>query len=155
MIAPTYEQDFYAWALESARGLRERRFADIDIEHIAEELEDMGKSRARALESQLARLLAHLLKWAHQPEQRRRYQHSWRATIDRARLEIAEILEENPGLKPRLPELLGKAYPKGVKGAVAETNLPEATFPEMCPWELQLVLGSPSLPVWLGAPWCS
>jgi hypothetical protein len=142
MSTPTYEQDFYAWALESARGLRARRFADIDIEHIAEELEDMGKSRSRALESQLARLLAHLLKWAHQPEQRWRYQHSWRAAIDSARLEIEGILEENPGLKPRLPEFLGKAYPKGVKGAVAETNLPEATFPEMCPWELQQVLGS-------------
>lgn len=146
MSTPTYEQDFYAWALESARGLRERRFADIDIEHIAEELEDMGKSRARALESQLARLLTHLLKWAHQPEQRQRYQHSWRATIDSARLEIEGILEENPGLKPRLPELLGKAYPKGVNGAVAETNLPVATFPQHCPWELQQVLAAKFLP---------
>jgi Domain of unknown function DUF29 len=45
-----------------------------------------------------------------------------------------------------LSELLGKAYPKGVKGAVAETNLPEATFPQHCPWELQQVLGSPFLP---------
>ena len=43
MSTPTYEQDFYAWALESARGLRERRFADIDIKHIAEELEDRGE----------------------------------------------------------------------------------------------------------------
>jgi hypothetical protein len=145
-LSDLYEQDFYAWALESAQALRERRFADIDSEHIAEELEDMGKSRARALESQLARLLAHLLKWAHQPGQRRRYQHSWRATIDSARLEIEGILEENPALVPRLPELLGRAYPKGVKGAVAETNLPETTFPEMCPWELQQVLGSQFLP---------
>lgn len=96
MSTPTYEQDFYAWALESARGLRERRFADIDIEHIAEELEDMGKSRSRALESQLARLLAHLLKWAHQPEQRWRYQHSWRAAIDSARLEINWLLGVTP-----------------------------------------------------------
>jgi Domain of unknown function DUF29 len=141
MSIPSYEQDFYAWALESARGLRERRFADLDIEHIAEELEDMGKSRARTLESQLARLLTHLLKWTHQPDQRQRYQHSWRATINNARLEIQEILEENPGLKPRLPELFGKAYPKSVNMAVAETNLPESRFPAACPWSLEQVMG--------------
>jgi|SRR5918992_232327 septal ring factor EnvC (AmiA/AmiB activator) len=146
MSTPTYEQDFYAWALESARGLRERRFADIDIEHIAEELEDMGKSRSRALESQLARLLAHLLKWAHQREHRQRYPHSWRATIDSARLEIEELLEENPSLKPRLPELLGRAYLKGVKRAVVETDLPEDTFPPQCPWDLQRVLDAQFLP---------
>jgi hypothetical protein len=146
MSTPTYEQDFYAWALESAQALRERRFADIDSEHIAEELEDMGKSRARALESQLARLLAHLLKWTYQPDQRERYQHSWRATIDSAHWEIEEILEENPALVPRLPDVFSRAYPKSVNRAVAETNLPEATFPERCPWELEHVLDNKFLP---------
>jgi hypothetical protein len=135
-----YDQDFYTWALESARGLREMRFADIDIEHIAEELEDMGKSRSRALESQLARLLAHLLKWSQQPESRPWCGNSWRASIRDAQREIKSILEENPGLKPHLPEVFLKAYPKSVDRAIADTNLPESRFPVVCPWSLEQVM---------------
>jgi Domain of unknown function DUF29 len=135
-----YDNDFYSWALESARALREGRFAELDIEHIAEELEGMGKERKRALQSQLARLLAHLLKWSQQPESRAWCGNSWRASIRDARREIEEILEENPGLKPHLPELFGKAYPKGVNRAIADTNLPESRFPAGCPWSLEQVM---------------
>jgi hypothetical protein len=135
-----YDHDFYTWALESARGLREGRFADLDIEHIAEELEDMGKSEARGLKSQLARLLKHLLKWVYQPEARLGHENSWRASIRDARREIEECLEDNPGLAPRLPELFGKAYMQSINRAVVETNLPESRFPVSCPWSLEQAL---------------
>ena len=65
-----YREDFHAWALQNAQLLREGRLAEIDIENIAEELEDMGGSKERELESRLGVLLAHLLKWVHQPERR-------------------------------------------------------------------------------------
>lgn len=136
----TYQTDYYSWTQEQATLLREGRLNELDIEHLIEELEDMGKSRSRALESQLARLLAHLLKWAHQPDQRQWSEHSWRASIRNARLEVEEILEENPGLRPSVPDLFRKAYRKGLNWAIAETNLPEATFPQHCPWELSQVL---------------
>ncbi len=135
-----HEQDFYTWALETARAIRERRFAGIDWEAVAEELEDMGRSEARALESQLARLIAHLLKWQHQPEQRRLSENSWRATIENARREIRKLLRENPGLKSRLLELFSEAYPQGVDWAVIETNLSRSVFPAACPWSLEQVM---------------
>ena len=109
-----HDQDFYTWALETACAIRERRFAGIDWEAVAEELEDMGRSEAKALESQLARLMAHLLKWQYQPEQRRLCENSWRATIENARREIRKLLRENPGLKSRLPELFLEVYPQGM-----------------------------------------
>ena len=62
-----YHQDFHAWAMRNAELIRQGRLAEIDGEHVAEELESMGKSQQRALGSRLTVLLAHLLKWRHQP----------------------------------------------------------------------------------------
>jgi hypothetical protein len=135
-----YDQDFYTWTLEQARLLRERRFAELDIEHLAEEIEDMGKREARSLRSQLERLIAHLLKWAYQPEARPWSGNSWRASIRDAREKLQDLLSESPGLKPKLPETFVKAYRGGVNWAVAETNLPETRFPAQCPWSLEQAL---------------
>jgi hypothetical protein len=62
--SPSYEQDLVAWAFENARLLREDRFDGLDVENIAEELEDMGRSAKRALASHLRVLLLHLLNLA-------------------------------------------------------------------------------------------
>ena len=67
MGAVAYDQDLYSWSLEQAKLLRERKFDQIDLEHIIEEIEDMSKSEKRALESFLETLLMHLLKWQYQP----------------------------------------------------------------------------------------
>ena len=62
MTAVKYEQDFYAWAMQAAQALREGRLSEADLEHVAEELEDMGRSEKRALTNRLAVLLRHLQK---------------------------------------------------------------------------------------------
>jgi hypothetical protein len=66
----SYDQDVILWSQEQARLLRARRFAELDIEHLADEIEDVGKSEKRDLASRMAVLLAHLLKWKSQPESR-------------------------------------------------------------------------------------
>ena len=50
-----YEEDFYAWTVEQARLLRSGDLSAIDIENIAEEIESMGRSDRRAIESRLDR----------------------------------------------------------------------------------------------------
>ena len=45
------------------RLLRDGRLTEIDGEHIAEELESMGKLDLRQLRSRLQVLVMHLLKW--------------------------------------------------------------------------------------------
>ena len=77
-IAPLYERDFFAWANQQASLLRAGQFTEADIEHIAEEIESMGRSEKRELLSRLAILLMHLLKWQAQPMLRG---NSWQATI--------------------------------------------------------------------------
>ena len=83
----TYDGDIIAWANEQARLLRDGLFSQLDIEHIAEEIEDVGKSEQRELENRMALLLAHLLKWEFQPSHRG---NSWRRTIIDQRQGIAD-----------------------------------------------------------------
>jgi Domain of unknown function DUF29 len=129
-----YERDYYTWALEQARALHKRQVEELDWDNLAEEVEDLARRDARSLRSQLARLLAHLLKWQVQPTRRT---NSWRASIQGARNEIRELLEESSGLKARLPELSEKAYGAAVTLAVEATNLDESRFPASSPWTFE------------------
>src|SRR5271170_2354823 len=63
MSHSNYDSDFYAWANEQAALLRSGRVAQADIEHIALEIESMGRTEKRELVSRLRVLLLHLLKW--------------------------------------------------------------------------------------------
>jgi hypothetical protein len=92
-LPAVYEQDWFAWVIDNAELLRQGRFSEIDSQHIAEELEDMGKSERHALASHLKVLITHQLKWQYQPPFRGV---SWQLVIDNARDEIAELLEESP-----------------------------------------------------------
>ena len=81
----TYQQDIVAWAQEQARLIRAGRFDLLDLEHIADEIDDVGKSEARELESRMAILIGHLLKYQYQP---RRRSTSWALTIKEQRKRI-------------------------------------------------------------------
>ena len=137
--SPLYDRDFYAWSREQAELLRAGKLAAADIEHIAEEIDSMGRTEKRELINRLDVLLLHLLKWRYQPSKRGP---SWEASIWVQRDRIAEHLDDNPSLKPLLPQALASAYRGAWREAVAETGLAQATFPNMCPWTVEQVLGS-------------
>ncbi|MBF0334011.1 MAG: DUF29 domain-containing protein [Alphaproteobacteria bacterium] len=132
-----YERDFYAWANEQAALLRSGQLSTADIEHIAEEIESMGKTEKRELASRLTVLLTHLLKWQFQPERRGR---SWRSTITIQRHALADHLADNPSLKSTLDQVLTRAYEDGRLGAIGETDLPESLFPSECPWSFERIM---------------
>jgi Domain of unknown function DUF29 len=132
-----YERDFYSWAMQQAALLRERRLAELDVENVAEEIEDLGKEQAKALRSSYRLLLVHLLKWQHQ---RRRRSRSWAGTIVRERQNAALGIEDNSGLKSQQRDLFARAYQLARKEAAAETGLPLVTFPETCPYALEQAL---------------
>jgi hypothetical protein len=126
-----YDNDFYAWANEQAALLRAGRLGQVDIEHIAQEIESMGRTEKRELISRLRVLMLHLLKWKFQPAGRGS---SWRASIRVQRLDLAEHLKDNPSLKAILPEAIVTAYEGAVIEAAEETKLPESALPSACPW---------------------
>ena len=132
-----YEQDFYAWANRQAALLRAGKLSDADIEHIAEEIESMGRTEKRELVSRLTVLLAHLLKWQYQSARRG---NSWKHSIANSRDQLADHLADNPSLKARLPESLASAFRYARRDAASETNLDDGVFPAECPWSFEQVM---------------
>lgn len=122
-----YEDDLHEWASRQAALIRANRIDELDLAHIADELDDVGSELCRRLESSLTVLFAHMLKWDHQPERRTR---SWEATIRQQRKRIARLLEKNPSLKAKLAEAMAEGYEYGRDRASGETELPLETFPE-------------------------
>jgi hypothetical protein len=117
--------------------LRSRRFDELDTEHLAEEVEDMGKRERRELGSRMVVLLAHLLDWAQQPERR---SPSWEATIIAQRTEIDELLADNPSLRSEVSGLVARRWHVAVKQAAAETQRAAEDLPATCPWTVEQVL---------------
>jgi hypothetical protein len=46
-----YDTDFVEWTARTAELLREGRFDEVDLEHLAEEVEDLGRSDRAAVSS--------------------------------------------------------------------------------------------------------
>lgn len=140
-----YEQDFHRWIERHIELLRTGNIAELDREHLIEELEGMANRDKNALVSHLKILLMHLLKWQFQlSEFKERWSEftgkSWRNTILEQRSEIHDQLESIPSLKNQLADLVVKAYPKAVNLAVMETGLPRKTFPLDCPYSVKQLL---------------
>jgi hypothetical protein len=135
-----YERDYYTWSIDQARALQERRVDALDWENLADEVGDLGRNVARSVKSQLARLLTHLLKWRFEAERRKHSEttaKSWRISIGNARDEVLDLLQENPGLKPQVPELFARAYRRALNRAQRETGLGSSMFPASCPWTFE------------------
>jgi hypothetical protein len=139
----SYETDFHAWAIHNAELLRQGRLSDIDLEHIAEELESMGASERRELLSRLQVLMLHLLKYQLQPDRRGK---SWLLTINHQRTAIERLLEQSPSLARMLDDNLGKVYRKAVRDALIETDLERHVFPADCPYAIAEILDEDWLP---------
>lgn len=143
MKASNYETDFYTWTQQQAALLKSGRFSEADLENIIEEIETMGRSERRALENRLTVLLQHLLKWEYQPSRRGR---SWTLTIRQQRLKFVKVLNENPGLKTQLSDILQSAYELAVLNAADETRIEEIDFPAECPWTISQIIDQTFFP---------
>jgi hypothetical protein len=126
-----YDRDFYSWSLEQARLVRQGRWDSVDRENVAEEIESLGREQFNKLESALRVLMMHMLKWDHEADRRSR---SWSISIRQQRLEIDDVLADNPGLKTRIAEAVARGYRKARLEAAKETGLDEKVFPDACPY---------------------
>ncbi|MCP3053639.1 DUF29 domain-containing protein [Aurantimonas marianensis] len=135
--ADLYERDFYAWTQDQAAKLRARAHNAIDWENAAEEIETLGRSEKRELESRLGVLLLHLLKWRYQPEGR---SNSWRGTINEQRRRIGREIVASPSLAGYPGQILYEEYPDARLKAAGETGLSEETFPLDCPFTIDQIL---------------
>ena len=131
-----YQKDFYSWTCEQAELLKAGRFNELDVSNLIEEIETMGRSEKRELQSRLMVLLVHLLKWHYQPTRRGR---SWSLTIKGQRINLEDVINDNPGLKAQLLDLLNNAYRLAIVEVSKQTMLEESIFPVKCPWTLDQI----------------
>lgn len=132
-----YDTDFYEWTQRQAAALRARQFDALDIEALAEEVEDLAKNQTRAIKSQLERVMLHLLKWCYQPWRRT---DSWMDSINDGRTQIAGHMEDSPSLRLYPHTQIEACYTKARRAAARQTGLDIQTFPEACPWTAEQIL---------------
>jgi hypothetical protein len=138
-----YQKDFYGWTQEQAALLKAGRLHELDIINLLEEIETMGRSEKRELDSRLTVLLVHLLKWHYQPARRGK---SWQLTIEGQRDNCFDVLDDNSSLKPQFEVICGRAYSKARTLAAKETGLDKSVFPVTCSWTLAQILDNEFYP---------
>jgi hypothetical protein len=127
-----YDQDFVEWCEITAAQLRDRKFDQVDLENLIEEIEGLAKRDRRELKNRLTVLLAHLLKriYVNSPEN---FQ-GWELTIREQRRQIQDLLQDSPSLKSYLGEVFNTAYQNALDDVRLEYQ--QAEFPDT--WEFEL-----------------
>lgn len=133
-VRADYARDFYSWLMEQARFVREGRFDALDRDNLAEEIESLGREQFNKLTGALRVLMLHMLKWDHQPERRSR---SWALSIEAQRDDLDDVLNDNPGLRPKIAEAIDRAYRKARIEAAQETGLDKDVFPAECSYSFE------------------
>ncbi|WP_207458004.1 DUF29 domain-containing protein [Azospirillum sp. SYSU D00513] len=141
-----YDTDWYAWTQAQATALRRmaeaRANTELDLDHLAEEVELLGGSEICALESALARIVEHLLKLEHSPAADSR--HSWLLSVVEQRSRAQRILRRSGTIRRSLPDLLPDAWEDGRKLAAKALELFDgidpATLPADCPYSAEQIL---------------
>ena len=138
-----YQTDFDLWLQETASLLRNGDVNHLDYQSLAEEIEDMAGSRKDALESNLIRVLQHLLKWKYQPQKRT---NSWKASITEHSLRLNKAFRKSPSLKPYFEQVFAECYQDARLITAQEIGLDINAFPEICPFAQVDVLNPQYLP---------
>ncbi len=135
--AELYDQDFYAWTQEQAQALR-AHFRDdnrLDVEHLAEEIEDLGDSELQAVESYVEQIIAHLLKLDYSGQADPRAH--WRAEVLNFRRSVDRKV--SPTIRRKVEADLEGRYARGREIAAVGAILHEADLirrlPKTCPYD--------------------
>lgn len=143
LVPNLYEQDFCLWLEKTVKLLKDNNFSALDRDNLIEELESMGRSEKRAIESNLRVLLMHLLKYQYQANHRF---NSWLATIQEHRIRINKEFKASPSLKRYFEQIFEETYQDARKLASLETGLSLEHFPVNCPFTSEQGLNPDFLP---------
>ena len=135
--ASLYETDFYQWTETTAQLLKEKKFDELELDNLIEEIKELGSSQKKAVASNLRILLLHLLKWAYQPTNRDK---GWLGSINEHRRRLLDDFEESPSLKRYFDEAFDKCDRKAKEDASIEMRIDVALLPKTCPFSQDDVL---------------
>ena len=120
-----YEQDYYQWTQVMVKALKDKDLKNLDWENLIEEIEDMGKSQKRAIESLLMRLTEHIIKLKYWEEEKARNGRHWRSEIVNFRVLLHKRLKDSPSLKAKLGEIYQEILPDCKQSVEQLFDLPE------------------------------
>ncbi|MEA5485532.1 MULTISPECIES: DUF29 domain-containing protein [Pseudanabaena] len=136
-VKTLYETDFNLWLEETALLIKEGKLERLDIENLLEEIESMSRREKDAVESNLIRVMQHLLKWNYQPQKQ---SPSWAYTIIEHSRRLNTAFKNSPSLKRYFDDVFDECYTAACQAASVETQLPLVTFPQSCPFSKSDVL---------------
>jgi hypothetical protein len=145
-VASLYDADFIAWTQQQAAALLRGAWRELDIENLVEEVESMGRQQQAEFVNRLAQLLAHLLKWKHQPQLRPTQGRPWRLTVLEQRRQLLRLMLRNPSLKSFVAEGMREAYGDAVLIAARESGLDVEAFGNQPAWEFAQVMADDWMP---------
>ena len=126
-----YDRDFNLWVEQMATALRNRDTKAMDWGNLLEEIEDMGKSEKRSLESYLERLVEHILKLKYwEAEKARNYKH-WQVEVVNFRNRISRLLDRSPSLKNYMEQIYPRVFEDAVSAQQIEFTIPQDNFIEL------------------------
>jgi hypothetical protein len=135
--------DYLIWLNSQIELLRARKFDQLDLEELIDELDDMGRSRKKELKNRLMVLVKHLLKCKIQPDH---VSNGWLGTLNEQRTAIESLLDDAPTLVGLVPEYVQATYSRAQKEAVKDTGLPIAMFPPQLPFTPAQILDNSFIP---------
>lgn len=129
-----YDRDFVAWCDDTAAHLRARRFHELDLASLIEEIESLGRSDRREIKNRLDVLLNHLLKrlYVASMEDYR----GWELTIREQRKRLRRLLEDSPSLRADLIESFEPIWQVALEDA--RYAYPTAQFPDAWPFSREI-----------------
>ena len=144
-IKPTrkslYQDDFYVWTRRQAECLRARRYDELDLENLIEEVAGLGDTAKKSARSRARTIIEHLLKLQHSPAVGPRA--GWRDTIRAHRMTSwTTCAHPRRELEQELDGLYARAR-KRAAGSLRDHGEPAAAdaLPATCPYNLDQIAG--------------
>jgi hypothetical protein len=125
MTQVRYEEDYYLWTQTMVEKLKNQDYLNVDWDNLIEEIEDMGRSQKRAVESLLLRLTEHLLKLKYWEAEKERNQKHWQSEVVNFRVLLRKRLKESPSLKANLAEMYAEILADSKRSLSKLFDLPE------------------------------
>jgi hypothetical protein len=124
-----YEQDYYLWIEKTISLLENHQFSDLDLDNLLEEIKSMGIKEKHTLTSLLTRIIQHLLQLAYWQSERQYSANHWKGEITTFRIDLWEVLDDNPSLKSYLENSFDKCYQSALRILARKMGVKINTLP--------------------------
>lgn len=135
-IKELYNRDFYLWVEATKQAIQNKDFEHMDWDNLYDEVDDMGKSEKRSLESYLERLIAHVLKLQYWEKEKERNSNHWKAEIINFRRRIKRLIKQNPSFMTLSAEIYPEIFQDMIDVCSAEFDISQ----ESCFISLEQIL---------------